>query len=211
MRSAYRRVPVPQRQNYRDKTLPAPIMGLVLNENLASAKPGGARLLYNWRPTTSGIQMRGGSRLHATLDAAAVGAVMVYDSGSTRKLFAATPTFIYEVLAPADPEVAPSADISGQTSGAWSSALMTTTGGTFLVCVNGADSMQQYNGTTWTTITGVSSPAITGVTTSVLSHVWTYRNRLFFVDAGTMDAWYLPVDAIAGAVRRAMGGERKAA
>ena len=44
-----------------------------------------------------------------------------------------------------------------------------------------------------------SSIAITGVTTSLLSQVWSYANRLFFVQGGTTNAWYLPVDSIGGA------------
>ena len=42
--------------------------------------------------------------------------------------------------------------------------------------------------------------AITGVTTSLLSHVWAYRNRLFFIEGGTMRARYLPVDSVTGAI-----------
>lgn len=43
-----------------------------------------------------------------------------------------------------------------------------------------------------------SSIAITGVTTSTFSHVWKYRNRLFFVEKNTKNAWYLPVDLVGG-------------
>lgn len=44
-----------------------------------------------------------------------------------------------------------------------------------------------------------STAAITGVTTSTLSHVWVYASRIWFVEGGTMNAWYLPVDSIGGA------------
>ncbi|TIX02855.1 MAG: hypothetical protein E5V46_32830, partial [Mesorhizobium sp.] len=44
------------------------------------------------------------------------------------------------------------------------------------------------------------SAAITGVATSALSHVWLYRNRLFFIQGGTMKASYLPVDSVTGAL-----------
>lgn len=39
---------------------------------------------------------------------------------------------------------------------------------------------------------------ITGVDTSTFAHVWSYRNRLYFVGAGK-SAWYLPVDSVGGA------------
>lgn len=46
---------------------------------------------------------------------------------------------------------------------------------------------------------GVESiPAITGVATNKFRHVWSYRNRLFFVEDGKKSA-YLPVDSIGGA------------
>lgn len=44
-----------------------------------------------------------------------------------------------------------------------------------------------------------SAVTITGVATTALSQVWLYRSRLFFVEEGTMTAWYLPVDAVGGA------------
>jgi hypothetical protein len=57
-----------------------------------------------------------------------------------------------------------------------------------------------FDGTTWTTITGVSVPiAITGIATTKLSHVWSYASRLFFIEKGTLNAWYLPVDSLGGA------------
>jgi hypothetical protein len=50
---------------------------------------------------------------------------------------------------------------------------------------------------------GVNSPAsavtITGVATDTFSDVWSFANRLFFVEQGTLNAWYLPVDSIGGA------------
>lgn len=45
----------------------------------------------------------------------------------------------------------------------------------------------------------VTIPAVTGILTSTWSHVWNYKNRLFFVEKDTKRAWYLPVDSIGGA------------
>jgi hypothetical protein len=89
--------------------------------------------------------------------------------------------------------------VTGQASGVYSTAQFGTAGGDFLYAVNGTDSAQLYDGTTWTGVDGASSPSITGVTTSSLSHVWSFANRLFFVEKNTMKAWYLPVDSIGGA------------
>jgi hypothetical protein len=73
----------------------------------------------------------------------------------------------------------------------------TTSGGTFLRAVNGVDTPLVYDGATWGT-----SPALTGVTASTLSNVWSYKNRLFFVEKDTLNAWYLAVDSIGGALSK---------
>lgn len=200
MRQNFRRVPVPQQvqQRSRVKTFPSPIRGWVVNENLAVPKPAGARILENWRPTSTGVQLRGGSSRHATIGSTPVQSIMTYNAGGLLKMFAANATGIFDVTAPADPEVPPAAAVA-VTSGLYSSAQMATTGGSFLIAVNGADLLQLYDGSTWAAIDDMSTPSIANVATDALSHVWTYRNRVFFVEGGTLTAWYLPVDSIGGA------------
>ena len=178
-------------------TFPAPIRGWVLNENLAQAQPAGARVLDNWLCTTTGVRVRGGSVKFCTLDAP-VTALFAYNSGSS-KFFAATAAGVFDCTTPASPTTPLTAAFTGQTSGDYSTVQFGTAGGDFLYAVNGTDSPRLFNGTTWTAITGASSPAITGVTTSTLSQVWSYANRLFFVERNTMTARYLPVDQIGGA------------
>lgn len=54
-----------------------------------------------------------------------------------------------------------------------------------------------YNGTSWTT-----APAITftdGTTMAQLNYGWLFKNREFFLKNGTLDAYYLPVNAVGGA------------
>lgn len=187
----------PQTVPARPYTFPAPIRGWVLNENLATAQIGGARVLDNWICTTTGIRVRGGRIKHATLPAA-VKSLWRYNS-TTDKFFAATASAIYDATAPADPNVALTATVSGQTSGDYSVAQFGTAGGDFLYAVNGADKPRLFDGSTWTAIDAASTPAITGVTTTSLSQVWSFANRLFFVQKNTSIAWYLPVDSIGGA------------
>lgn len=45
-------------------------------------------------------------------------------------------------------------------------------------------------------IPGITFPD--GLTTADMSFVWVYRNRLYFAETGSMNAWYLPVDSIGG-------------
>lgn len=179
---------------------PAPIRGWVLNENRVTAQPGAARVLDNFIPTTTGIRVRGGSRKYATAHATEpVESLFTYKSGATEKFFVATTTTISNITTVADPLVVPTPAVTGRTSGYYSTEQFGTAGGDYLYAVNGTDKPLLYNGTTFTPIDGASTPAITGVTTSDLIHVWSFANRLFFVKKNSMEAWYLPVDSIGGA------------
>jgi len=201
MRAALRRVPVArkERQKSKVKTFPAPHRGWIANENLANVAAGGAFRLENFFPTQTGIRMRKGTALFATIDTNPVKSLFSYRSGATNKIFASNASSIFNISAVADPEVPPTADVTGQTSGYYSTVQFETAGGDFLYCVNGDDSPQLYDNSTWTAITGASSPAITGVTTSLLIQVWVYRSRLYFVEKNSMSAWYLPADSVGGA------------
>lgn len=187
----------PQPSPAQSYTFPAPIRGWILSENLATAQPAGARILDNWLCTATGVRVRGGSLKHCTLTGPVV-SLFTYNS-TTDAFFAATADAIFTITAPADPEAPLTATVSGLTSGDFTAQQFGTAGGDYLYAVNGTDNARLFDGSTFTTITGASSPAITGVDTADLSHVWSYANRLFFVEKNTMRAWYLGVDSIAGA------------
>lgn len=186
-------IPAPAQSRTAPKSFLAPIRGWVQSESLAAAGPNGASILENFFPTTRGIRPRGGSLRHATVTAG-VKSLMVWRSGTSERLFAADGTAIYNITSPTSPTVQPAADVSSLTSGLFSSVMFANSGGDFLVAVNGANDRRLYDGVSWTT-----SPAIAGVSSSSLSHVWVFKNRLFFVQKDTMNAWCLGVDAIGGA------------
>lgn len=181
------------------KPLPAPIGGLVTSQNIGAMEPGTAIVLNNWFPTRKGIRVRGGNLKYATLSLAPepVESMMAY-IGLTRELFGASGGSIYPLTSVADPNVPPTADVTGQTSDYYSFVNFATTGGYFMPVVNGTDEQQLYDGTTWTQINGTSVPAITGADTSTFTHVNAYRNRLYY--ASGLNLYYLPVDSIGGAV-----------
>jgi hypothetical protein len=183
----------------RTKTLPAPRKGWVVSQNYAMQEPETAIVLENYIPTTTGIRARGGKIKRATVGTSPVASLWEYIGSSTRKAFAASNGSIFDVTSVADPDVAPTADVTGRTSDYYSTPQISTVGGNFQYCFNGTDKPLLYNGSTFTPIDGVSTPAITGVTTSTLSQGWVYANRLFMVEGGTMNAWYLPVDSVGGA------------
>lgn len=189
-----RRRPVyPAPRASRPKTFPAPVRGWVTNTNLSVPLDQAALVLDNWFPSQTGISLRGGCAKYATLPAACT-AMFSYQSGTTEKLFAATAAGIYDITTVADPDTPPSAAVGSLTGGDWTFVQFETSGGDFFVGCNGADTPREFDGTTW------SSSTMTGLTTSLLSHVWAYKERLFFIEGGTMRFWYLPVGAKTGAL-----------
>lgn len=180
----------------RTRTFLPPRRGWVRNENLAKPKEEGAYILDNWFPTAIGARARRGSTKHATIGGS-VTAMMTYRNGGSEYLFAANTNAIYDVSAPVSPTAIPAAAVSGLTSGAWASVQFATAGGVFLRAVNGADTPLVFDGSTWST-----SPALIGMTAANLSDVWSFKRRLFFVERDTLDAWYLSVDSIGGALTK---------
>ena len=215
-----RRPPLyPAPRQARPVTFPAPVRGWVTNTNLSAPIDQAALVLDNWFPSQTGIKVRGGCAKYATLPSA-VTAMWIYESGSVEKLFAATETAIYNITTIAYPALfsavssrsgalvlsrsgaqivantAPVADVSGLNGGDWTFVQFETSGGDFLVGVNGTDTPREYDGASWSTSTMHHG----GLTTSTLSHVWAFKERLFFIQNGTMNFWYLPAGVKTGSL-----------
>lgn len=209
------------------KTFPAPVSGWIANQNLLTPnarKPDGSTVmgaakLDNFFPTATGVRMRGGSDLYATIgdEAHDVVSVFQYLNGASANLFAATATQIWDVTSPTSPTNTYLADQNGNIivdgagnyilgslsstlkvdllgSGNWSVQQFATPGGTFLRCVNGVDTPLVFDGTSWST-----SPAITGVDPTTLSFVFASKSRLWFIQKSTLNIYYLPTNSIGGA------------
>lgn len=291
------------------KMFPAPSSGWIANQNLAVNAPRsllGAHVLENFFPTATGIEIRNGSAIYATLGLgdSDVTAIFDYNNGNVKRLFASTATTVYDItniISPINYRLSTGTDeivddvgnyigqqstvgmevIENQNGGNWIVTQFATTGGTYLVAVNGEDPMQIFDGEYWfpideddiytlaydaltadfsenTTITGATSGAtayilhveksvtsgtlyltdvtgtfqdneiisggggsatvngvaapyyvgVTGVDTSLFSYVWSYKNRLYFIEKESTNVWYLPVDSIGGAAEVfRMGGE----
>jgi hypothetical protein len=169
--------------------IPFPSRGLQLRKGLAEMRPDEALILDNWFPSSGSGRVRGGHVTHATGLGGPVRSLMEWAGPSSRKLFGATPSAIYDVTAGG---AVGSADVSSLTSGYWQHVNFTTSGGHFLACVNGADAYRNYDGSSWTT------PSVTGVSGADLIAVASYGSRLWFVQGGSTKAWYLGTSSIAG-------------
>lgn len=181
----------------RSTSISSPVGGLNDRDSIADMNPKDAIILTNWWPQPSVCQVRKGSIAHVTGFASAVETVTEYlpPSGAS-KLFAASGTGIYDVTTAG---AVGAAVQTGLTNARWQTASITTPGGSFLYMVNGADKPRLWNGSAWVAVDGVSTPAITGVTTTTLIHVCLFKNRLYFTQKNTLSVWYLPVNSVGGA------------
>jgi len=152
---AFRRVPVQQGAlQYTPHTIPAPVKGIVEIENWAYTAPGTAIILNNWFPTQRGIRLRGGTERWAVLPNTAddppvtepIRSGLEYVSGSVHRMFAATPTRLFDVSFPDSPVL----EFDDLTDGHFGFAQLANMGGDFMLAVNDAgDYVRRYDGVTW--------------------------------------------------------------
>lgn len=298
----------PKQRQSQLKMFPAPIGGWISNRALAipndGSQPPGAAILDNFFPRATSVQLRRGKLLYCTLGNGTEDATSLfsYNNGANKRLFASTPSTIYditEVAFPYEVEITDEDDnqlvdengnwfgwystefsdvMGGFTGGDWIVVQFATTGGVYLIGVNGKDIGFIYDGdqyypnvqggvyrllyenetaeftegavltggtsgataTIWKIIPdegsdtgallltdlaggpfqsgeslsdneggaadadGVEDIAVPGVefpdglTTADMSYVWVYKNRVWFAQKETMNAWYLDVDSIGG-------------
>ncbi len=200
--AAFKRQPVPAQaaQRMQAITLAAPTRGLVMNENEAFMQPGGCVVLDNWSPTMRGLKLRAGCIKWCTLpNPTPVVSAFEYASGNNHEMFAAQDTALYNVSSSAPGLVT---DI--QTNGNYSASQLANAAGDYLIAVNdGGDYPMRYDGIAWTRLDTdqIHGPPDTTVEHGKnLIHVCKYRNRWFFIEGGSMNAWYLPLNAIQGAL-----------
>lgn len=184
------------RQVSKTVTLPSPVGGWNARDSLTAMGVADAVQLTNWFPLTTEVRVRAGCESWATGLGGQVESLMVYSSGTAEQMFAAAANSFFDV-SNTGPVGAPV--VTGLNNSRWQWANVTTAGGSFMYTANGVDSPRLYNGTTWTAITGVSAPAITGVTTTTLNNPITFKNRVFFVQEASLKTWYLPTNAVGGA------------
>lgn len=178
----------------------APIKGWNARDSIAAMEPGYAVTLKNLFPTTADVMLRKGMAAHATGLTSQVETILVHRPPSgNAKMFGFAGTNAYDVSSAG---AVGAAALSGLTNARWQTTQFTTIGGNFSICVNGVDNMRLYDGTTWTTITGVSVPAITGVATTALINVNVFKERVWYIQNGTLDVWYSAAGAFAGALTK---------
>ena len=185
-------------QKAQTTSVPAPIGGLNAVNSVAEMPPTDALIMDNMFPSPSTVDVRNGYTSWVTGITGWVETLAAYNQASgTNKLFAAANNAIYDVTIAG---AVGASVVSGQTSNRYQHTnFMNSAGTQFLYMVNGADSPLVYDGSAWTKVTGVSTYAITGVTTSNLIHVNNFKNRLWFTEKNSFNVWYLGLYSIGGA------------
>jgi hypothetical protein len=179
-----------QRTAANVQSLPAPIGGWNVRDSIANMDTLDAVQLTNLFPTVNNVVLRGGYTKYSTGITGQVQTLMSYSSGATDKLFAIAGTAIYDCTAGG---AVGAAVQTGLSNAKWEYVNTTTPAGGYIYAVNGTDAPLLYNGTTWT------NPTITGVTSTTLSNITTFKNQVWFTQKNTLKAWYLPTLSIAGA------------
>lgn len=186
-----------KQQTAQTTSIPAPVKGLNSKDAIASMGPDFALSLDNIFCKPTSVDIRNGSLTWATGLGAWVETIAHYSSPIANKQFSAAGSSIFDTTSGG---AVGAAVVSGQSNARWQYANFSTPAGAYLYMVNGANSPQLYNGSGWQAVTNISSPiAITGVTVANLVHVNVFKNRLWFVEKDTMNAWYLPLNSIGGA------------
>lgn len=171
----------------------APTAGWIANRALSvSGGTPGAAVLDNFFPLPTGAILRRGSVQRYSIGSGPVRSLFRYVLSGPGKLFASISGPIFDVSTST-----PSEARAGGTNGDWRVQQFTTSGGTFLIGVNGTDTAWLYDGTTFAGTT-ITFPAGSGLDTSDLAYVWSHANRLWFAQKDGLSAWYLPVDQIGG-------------
>lgn len=180
-------------------SLPAPVGGWNARDALGEMPPMDAVYLENWFPTTSDVMLRKGYTEHATGLPDQVETLMEYAGATADKMYAISDGKVYDVTS-SGPVGA--AEVSGLTNSRWQYINVATTGGNYLMMVNGEDKAQFYTGSAWAEDGDGAPYDITGVNSADCVQINLFKNRVWLIEDGTLNAWYLPTSAIGGAATK---------
>ena len=175
----------------QSNAVPSPIGGLNTRDSVDLLPETDAIRLDNFFPARSHVQVRNGYDDHVTGLPSTVQSLMVYASGTTSTMFAASGAAVYDVTSAGS---VGSAVITSLSNAQFQWVNMTTSGGSFLFICNGEDAPRHWNGSAWAT------PTLGSITAANVINVEVYKERLFFVLTNSLTYGYLPVNSVAGTV-----------
>lgn len=186
----------------RTASIPAPTGGWNKRDNIADMPETDAVICKNYFPTASDVMLRLGVVDWVTGFSGAVETLMGYQSATASRLFAVVDVGataeVVDVSSSDTDGTPPASAVTGLTNARFQHVNFATSGGSFLLAVNGADKMRYYDGTTWTA-DGGGTYSVTGGDTAKWIHLNLHKRRIWAIQKDSMLAWYLPVDSIQGA------------
>lgn len=210
MRTAQRQFRAAKQKVSLTQTYPAPISGWNARDALASMKPTDAVVLKNLFPRPSYVEGRGGWATHATGMTGNAKTLMVYNRlTGTNELYSSTSSGIYN----ASSAGAVGAAVLARTNGKHQWVMFGDGTSNWMIGVNGVDKPAYYDGTTWTAVTNLTSPALTGYTGNAVEQfisVNVFKGRLIFIPINSLAFWYLAAGVAGGALTKFdLAGEAK--
>lgn len=171
-------------------SIPPPVGGWDTENALADMPQQNAVVLDNWFPGTDKVTLRRGYTEHASGMSGSVETLLEYAPQSgTQKLFAVNSGNVYDVTSSGS---VGSAVVSGLSNDRFQQVQIGTSGGQFLIAMNGQDTPIIYDGSSWGTM------SVTGPTAANLVWCNLHQRRLWFGETNSLTAWYLAVNSIAG-------------
>lgn len=182
----------------RSTSLQAPTGGWNTRDSIAMMDTKYAPILTNWFPYATDVLLRKGYTNHATGITGQVESLLIYSGGATDKMFACAGSSIYETTSAG---AVGAAVVTSLSTARFQYQSISTSGGDFMLCVNGVDKLRGYDGTNWWA-DGDGTHDITGFNTVNASNILLFKNRIWMLEGNTLNAWYLGTSSIAGAATK---------
>jgi hypothetical protein len=191
----------PAQQKSQIVSLQPPVGGWNTRDAYPLMPPTDAVIMDNMLPQPWQVTTRLGATSWVSGFGANINTLMPFNSSipGSRRMFAAVGvgagTAIYNVTTAGSPGAAA---VSGLTNSWFQWVNFGTQAGQFLVAVNGADSMQTYNGTAWTATATLSITGGGNLNLNTIVGIGVYENTLYFIPNNTLGFYYQAPQSIFG-------------
>lgn len=197
--------------------IPPPIGGINGTDPLIGMGQQYAIFSYNMVSSAYGLKIRNGydewcTSVDGNTTDDSVKSLLVFNGATTSKLFAATDEGIYDVTSSStSPTKVVTFSTHSSVAGRMEWVNTVNSAGThYLCCCDAANGYyHRTEGATWTKLTsGGGAGQVSGVDPANLVFVMQWKERLWFVERDTANAWYLATGAIEGAATKFAFGNK---
>lgn len=174
--------------------LPPPVGGWNARDALATMPATDAERLDNWFPDTTFVGPRAGSLTYATGFPGTVKTMIQWAGGTTVRLLVGASGRLFSTSTSGSAGY--STISSGFTVDEWQGLNFGAGGGNYLMLVNGANTLQAFNGTS-SSIQNIT--CTDGTLTSAFTNINEYQQRLYFTKSQSLSFYYMQAaNAISG-------------